>query len=184
MSMTDAIIIDTEGMEPATVQAIKDAVARILADADIAEPAPDAVRGWTRELANILDGRLRTRGRSVQADVIAAAAQAGGYIDREQVYEIGGYGPERSLNGFTKPVTGVMRELNSEGLLPADAAHPMSPAYDPNNASFQRALGFYMPPEIAELFSSITPQPRVRMRSEAEDSTLRQAHHRPARLSL
>lgn len=49
-------------------------------------------------------------------------ARAGTW-NRARVYELGGY-PERSLNGFTKPVSGVMRELTAEGLLPADAAYP------------------------------------------------------------
>lgn len=31
----------------------------------------------------------------------------------------------------------------------------MTPVYDPNNASFQKTLGFRMPPEIAEVFASL-----------------------------
>lgn len=152
MAITGALIIDVEGLEQHTVQAIRDAAARIIADARGEIVDPMAVRGWTTQLAAALDGKLRMRGRSVQADAIAAAARAGGFIDREAVYAIGGYDRGRSLNGFTKPVVGAVRELIDEGRLPETAAAPLSTEYDPNNASFQRARGFSMPADVAEIF--------------------------------
>lgn len=154
MSIREQLTIDIEGLDRHTVQAIRDSAARIIAEARGDAEAPGAVRGWTPRLAAMLDGRLRVRGRSVQADVIAAIARAGGFVDRDSVYRIGGYDPERSLNGFTKPVSGVMRELVDEGLLPENAASPLSSEYDPTNAAFQRARGFSMPADVAELFAT------------------------------
>jgi hypothetical protein len=152
--ITTALLIEVDDLEPETVQAIHDACAKILAQASGVTPAPEAVLGWTPALAGELDARLRSRNRPVQADTIKAEAAAGGSVDRATVYEVGGYDPKRSLNGFTKPVRGVMAELIAEGLLPADAAHPMKPTYDPNIPSYQRAKGFKMPPELASVFHS------------------------------
>ena len=152
MTVSDAIIIDVEGLEPAVVQEIRDAVAGIIARVSDRDPDPNAVQGWTPELVDAFDARLRGKGRWVQADTIEAAARAGGHIERDAVYQIGGYDPARSLNGFTKPVHGVMRDMIREGLLPADAVNPMTPVYDPNNAANQKALGFTMPAELAAVF--------------------------------
>ena len=148
--ITSAIIVPTDDLDPATVQAIRDAVARVLAEASDMEPAPTAVRGWTPELARELDTRLRDRDRAERANVIRALAQNGGKIDRKSVVEICGYGPERKINGFTKPVKGVIRQMIAEGLLPADVADPLRPQY-PSGAIGQ-ATGFAMPPEVAEVF--------------------------------
>lgn len=152
MTITTAILIDVEGLDPEVVEEIRDAAAAIIARTSDTVPDPDAVRGWTPALVDAFDARLRRRGRWVQADTIAAAARAGGRVSRETVYEIGGYDRARSLNGFTKPVAGVMRDMVREGLLPADAANPMKPVYDASNAANQKALGFTMPAEVAEVF--------------------------------
>jgi hypothetical protein len=152
--VTNAIIIDTDGLEPSTIAALHAAIASVIADASDMTPAPDAVQGWTPQLAVELDTRLRTRNRPVQADTIRAAALAGGHVDRATVYELGGYDADRVLNGFTRPVNGVMKELVVEGLLPADAAHPMKPDYDHSNPSFQRAQGFGMPEAVAAVFAT------------------------------
>ncbi len=141
-----AFIIEAEDLDAATEQAIYDAVARVLAGAS----GVKAVRGWTPELARELDTRLRGRDRAERADVIRAMAQNGGQIDRNSVVEICGYNPERKINGFTKPVKGVIRQMTAEGLLPANAADPLRPQY-PSGAIGQ-ATGFTMPSEVAEVF--------------------------------
>ncbi len=153
-NITSAIIVDTDGLEPVTIAALHAAIATVMAEASDMTPAPDAVQGWTPELALELDTRLRQRNRPVQADTIRAAALAGGHVDRSTVYELGGYDPERVLNGFTRPVNGVMKEMVAEGLLPVDAAHPMKPDYDPTNPSFQRAQGFGMAEDVAAVFAA------------------------------
>lgn len=150
--ITNALLIEVDDLDQETIAAIHTAVAEILAAASGVAPAPDAVLGWTPALAKELDTRLRARNRPVQADTIQAEAKAGGSVDRATVYTLGGYDEKRSLNGFTKPVTGVMTELIAEGLLSADAAHPMKPLYIAALASFQKAQGFSMPPELASVF--------------------------------
>lgn len=150
--ITHTLQIDVDDLDPATIEAIRVAVSTVLADASDVKPAPSAVLGWTPELAKELDKRLRARNRPVQADIIKAIAQAGGSIDRPEVYDIGDYKPERSLNGSTKPVKGVMADMVAEGLLPADAAKPMIPIYDAAVPSYQKAKGFYMAPELAPVF--------------------------------
>ncbi len=153
MGITNAIIIETDDLEPETVQAIHEAVAKVFSAASGMQPSPSAIQGWTPELAAELDARLRLRNRPVQADTIKSAAKAGGHVDRASVYELGGYDADRSVNGFTKPVRGVMKEMVGEGLLAPDAANPMEPDYDPNNPAYQRAQGFSMPADVAAVFA-------------------------------
>ncbi len=88
----------------------------------------------------------------MQAKVIQLEVEHDGTCSREAVYEAGGYKPDRSLNGFTKPVGRIMRQMQKEELLPIDAADPMKPIYDPDNPSFQRAQGFRMPSELIPVF--------------------------------
>ncbi len=90
--------------------------------------------------------------RPVQAKVIRLEVEGGGTCSRDAVYEAGAYDPDRSLNGFTKPVSRIMRQMQKEELLPLDAVDPMKPIYDPNNPSFQKAQGFRMPPELIPVF--------------------------------
>jgi len=150
MATTNAIIIDTGDLDPATVAAIHDAVAVIIAEASGMEPAANAVRGWTPELVREFDKRLRERGRSDRADVIRASARSGGRIDRSTVVTICQLEPDRKINGFTKPVKGVLNQMITEGLLPADVANPLHPLY-PSGAIGQ-AIGFDMPSEVAAVF--------------------------------
>ena len=113
-----------------------------------------AVRGWTADLAAQLFRRLLAANRPAQTSVLIAEAQTNGRCDRETVYRIGHYNSNRSLTGFTKPVSRIMREMQEEGILPVDAAHPMTPIYDAQNPSFQRAQGFQMPEELVPVFAS------------------------------
>jgi hypothetical protein len=161
MSITDAIIIDTTDLEPGTVAKIREAIAGVLAAESSFSPDPGAILGWTAETVLELDARLRNANRPVQANSIAEAAHAGGVIDRPTVYAIGSYKPERSLNGFTKPVRNAMKDMVAEGLLAADAVNPLEPVYDWTNASYQKAQGFSMPAELASLFAATLSRPMM-----------------------
>lgn len=152
--MSSAIIVDTEELDPGTVEKLRAAIAVVLAEAAAFEPDPAAVLGWSPAAVVEFGVRLAARYRTVQLAALRHAADNGGWVDRNTVYELGGYAPSRSLNGFTKPVSGVMRELAAEGMLPADAASPLVPRYDPAVSSFQRAQGFDMPAELAVLFAA------------------------------
>jgi hypothetical protein len=159
MTITDAIIVDTTDLEPETVAEIRKAVAEILGAASTIAPDPNAICGWTAQTAEELDTRLRAAYRPVQANAIAAAAHAGGVVDRASVYAIGSYESTRNLNGFTKPVRNAIKDMVAEGLLPADAVNPLEPVYDSSNASYQKAQGFSMPAELAELFAATLSKP-------------------------
>lgn len=157
MTVSASLVVDVDDLEPETIEKLRAAINAVLAEANFV-PDPAAVAGWTAASAAEFDKRLRARHRPVQADSIAASAHAGGHVTRAAVYAIGGYQPDRSLNGFTKPVRGVMKEMVAEGLIPADAAMPLEPVYDPTNQAFQKAQGFTMPAAVAAVFASaLTP---------------------------
>jgi hypothetical protein len=125
------------------------------------------VGGWTPELAQELVDRLAKRGRSVQAATLAYEAHHGGYAPRRAVYHLGKFMADRRLNGFTRPVNAVVREMVDEGLLPAGAVNPMEPQYDPARLSFQQAQSFAMgsdpasAAELAEVFAQVLQAPDV-----------------------
>jgi len=88
----------------------------------------------------------------VQANVINEAIKAGtGYVSREDVYELGGYPPARSLKGFTRPVNRIVQNLVEAGKLPEDAEDLLIPVYDPDIKGYQRALGFQVPLEVVKM---------------------------------
>lgn len=157
-TLTTALIVEVDDLDPAEIDELRTVIDEALAGLRAAEPDPGAVLGWTVPLAAELHRRLIAKNRPVQAKTIAAEAHAGGECGRDEVYRLGEYDPaERSLSGFTKPVAGVMREMQHEGLLPQDAVNPMKPIYDPANPSFQKAKGFFMPSVLAPVFAEAIP---------------------------
>ncbi len=112
------------------------------------------IDGWTAALAAEFLERLRADGSPVQADVIAAAAKAGGRIDRADVFTIAGWdSTERSLKGFTRPVNRIIQQMREEGLLPDEAPRPIEPLYSEARRGYQQARGFEIPPGLALLFA-------------------------------
>jgi hypothetical protein len=106
--------------------------------------------GWTPESIGMLLGRLAVEG-PVQEAVIRLAAEQDGFVSRDQVYELGDYDADRTLKGFTKLVSRVVRVLQARGTVPNDAIDVLSPVYDPEIKSFQRAAGFRIPHELIPL---------------------------------
>jgi len=157
-SITGALIISTDDLNDETIEKLRDAVATVLAEASSAVHDPDAVQGWTVGSAAELHRRLIADNRPVQAAAIVAAAVNGGRVERNGVYALGNYSPDRSLKGFTRPVRRIMAEMSVNGLLPIDAVMPMEPEYDPANPSFQRTTGFGMPADVAAIFAEAIPQ--------------------------
>jgi hypothetical protein len=161
--MRKQLVLDLEDLEPETQAeieaAVQETVDAILARTSTHEPDPAAVRGWTPDLAREYEARLRRRGGVVQARTLGYQAHHDGVAPREKVYELGGYPAGRRLNGFTKPSNAVFREMVQEGLLPADAANPVTPVYDHTRRSFQQAQGFTMPKEVAEVFATVLEAP-------------------------
>lgn len=154
-AMASTLTINTDGLDAEDVKRLREGIAKLLAELEATEVHADAVLGWGEAAAAEFYGRLFAANRPVQAKVIHAAAMAGGICDRKTVYELGGYDESRSLKGFTKPVTRIMKQMQAEGELPIDAADPMKPIYDWENPSFQKAQGFEMPAKLATLFAEL-----------------------------
>jgi hypothetical protein len=71
---------------------------------------------------------LDAEGR-VQAELIRAAARRGGVLTREEVYEIAGFPPDRTLRGLTRPTRRITGGLIDAGVLGEDAAYPFQAEY-------------------------------------------------------
>jgi hypothetical protein len=152
-NLTNALIIGTDDLEDTEVATLRRVINETLASFSAGDIDPAAVYGWTRQTAAELHKRLIAGNRPVQAKVIELEVGGGGVCQREAVYTAGGYAEDRSLNGFTKPVGRIMRQMQAEGLLPHDAVDPMRPIYDASNPSFQKAQGFRMPADLVAVFA-------------------------------
>jgi len=101
---------------------------------------------WTEPgLAALLEA-LETEGRE-QADVIRAAAEAGGTIVRDVIYAIGEYDDDRMLRGFTRPTARITRDLQAAGLVANGVQAALTPIYEGG----VKALAFRVPPEMVVL---------------------------------
>jgi hypothetical protein len=81
--------------------------------------------------------------------VITDAAQNGGYVSRERVYEIFEFPANRMLRGFTRPPRRIAEELVSEGLLHPDTEWPLYSVYDKG----VRVTSFGVPDEFRWLLA-------------------------------
>ncbi|WP_433165260.1 PIN-like domain-containing protein [Kribbella sp. CA-247076] len=111
--------------------------------------------GWTAHAVETMMHRL-VGTAPVQEATIRAAAQQGGYIDRDEVYRLGEYEPDRQLKGFTRPVNRVVQALRDSGELPEDASDALSPVYDEMTRGFGWVDGFRVPDEVARFL--VAPQ--------------------------
>lgn len=118
------------------------------AAADVASAVSAPAQGWTASGVQAVL-QLLDEGNHVQADVIRRAAERGGVIERDEVYEICGYGPDRSLRGFTRPITRVTGALQLEGVLDEGIEPLLTPQYDTGVL----ALRFILPDEAVALVS-------------------------------
>jgi hypothetical protein len=113
--------------------------------------AADTLRdgGWGREsIANLL-ARLEDEG-PVQAAVIRRAAEQGGHVTRDDVYQCGEYEPGRQLKGFTRPVNRIVQEFRDQGIISETAVDVLITEYDPT-ANFGWASGFTVPKELVSM---------------------------------
>lgn len=104
------------------------------------------IPGWTPSTVSHLLAQLRAVGGQVQASVIEAAAASGGWISREQVFDLGGYDEARHLKGFTRPVRSVVEDMVESGLLSETAEMPLVPTYPGPG----KADGFEVPDGVVE----------------------------------
>jgi len=82
-----------------------------------------------------------------QSSVIQAAATQGGYITREDLFEVCGFAEERMLRGFTRPVSRITRGLVADGYFEAEPSEMLVPDY----GTGVLAKGFYVPPEVTNI---------------------------------
>jgi hypothetical protein len=103
---------------------------------------------WNRRAVVELLRRLEAEGKK-QADVIRFAADRGGVVTREEVYQICEYNEERMLRGFTKPAARVTLALQDEGFLDG----PVEPVLTPHYDTGVTAVRFEIPLDVVEILS-------------------------------
>jgi hypothetical protein len=101
--------------------------------------------------------RLEAEGK-VQAAAIRRAAANGGFVSRDDIYDLGGYEEGRTLRGFTRPANRVTQELRTAALIPESAPDPLEAEYDPG-FSWVLAKGFRVPAQLVDLLQAGTPEP-------------------------
>ncbi len=113
--------------------------------------ARDTYGGWTREALDALFHGLVYEGYTNRVDVIRYAADAGGEVEAELVYDLCDYDDDRTLRGFTKPISRISRKLQSQGLIADSAVQVLKAEYrnGPGPAS-----GFTVHPLLVPLINS------------------------------
>ncbi|MFD2025767.1 hypothetical protein [Promicromonospora aerolata] len=84
---------------------------------------------WSEPTVRELIRRLNGRNPAVEK-VFRYAAQHGGSISREEVYDVAGFAPDRRLIGLARPLNRIREELILEGSLYDGAAVPFRAHYE------------------------------------------------------
>lgn len=89
-----------------------------------------------------------------RAMVIRRAIEQGGYVSREEVYEIGGYNQNRMLTGWTRPIRTWTQYLRDKGEIPSNegTTDVLEVQYERGDG---RARGFKIPEPMMELFAEL-----------------------------
>ncbi|MFJ6071696.1 PIN-like domain-containing protein [Streptomyces sp. NPDC093065] len=109
--------------------------------------------GWTAAALEALFNGLAYEGYGNRVDVIRFAADMDGPVEATSVYEICDYDDDRSLRGFTKPITRISRKLMEQGVVP-DTAVPVLKAEYENGPG--RATGFKVHPLLVPVIQGLT----------------------------
>lgn len=107
---------------------------------------------WTEAGVAALLEALEIEGRE-QADIIRAAAQLGGTVDRDVIYAIGEYDDDRMLRGFTRPTARITRDLQAAGLV----ANGVNAALTPIYRGGVKAVAFRIPSEMVSILGGDEP---------------------------
>lgn len=110
------------------------------------QEAESMTQGWTQATLQQALAELDRDGGWVQAAVIRRAIQNGGTASRDEVYELGDYGPTRMLRGFTRPVTRIVGRMRTRGAIPPFAEDLLEPVYEG-----VLAVGFRVPAGLVNL---------------------------------
>jgi hypothetical protein len=114
-----------------------------VADAERVRPTPKPE--WTAPAVSELLRRLDEEGQA-QSEVIRAAAQMGGEIDRDAVYAICEFDDDRMLRGFTRPTARITADLQSAGLVGDGVTAMLIPRYEG-----VKAAAFAIPDEVVTI---------------------------------
>jgi predicted nucleic acid-binding protein len=106
---------------------------------------------WTPDALSALLRRLDEEAPVQAAALRLATPDRDGRVSREDVYELGGYGNDRMLRGFTRPFLRLTGLLQVQGIVPANVA-PIFVARYPDGV---KASYFSVPPEVPELLQDL-----------------------------
>ncbi|MFF7788879.1 PIN-like domain-containing protein [Streptomyces sp. NPDC007991] len=109
--------------------------------------------GWTSDALQELFDRLTYETYADRVDVIKYAAAMDGVADAKSVYDICHYPSDRSLRGFTKPVTRITGLLRNLGKIPESAVQVLKAEYDADPGG--RASGFSVHPLLVPLVNEL-----------------------------
>ena len=100
------------------------------------------------ELMTVLDDSYPMR-----AALIRAAAHQRGRLEREQVYMIADFAPDRTLRGLTRPTNRITAALIERGRLPEEVEYPFQTGYDHG----VQATHFTVPPDLVAALRALRP---------------------------
>lgn len=155
--MPEVLVVTQRELPPQLRRQLEEAVIAVLAAHDREEGATieSAPRGggWTVQAARELLRLLESNGRRIHAQVLREAAGAGGRVSRQRMYEIAGYGEDRSLKGWSRPITRLVEQMRATAWIAGDAVVPLVPEYDSQRLSYQKARGFLIPEDAVSVFA-------------------------------
>jgi hypothetical protein len=89
----------------------------------------------------------------MQAALIREAALQHGRLEREQVYVIANFPPDRTLRGLTRPTNRITAALIEEGRLPEGVEYPFQTGYD----NGVQATHFTVPSDLIAALRALGP---------------------------
>ncbi|WP_336715561.1 hypothetical protein [Arthrobacter sp. USHLN218] len=149
------VVTNVTGWSQTRVNRLLEAIKSLEVDIESVPLDEVEATGWTTTLVEKVFELLTNSRAIVQIKAVKFAIEHGGVVNRDDVYELGGYSESRSLKGFTRPTNRATQTLRDSGDLPEDAEELLEPIYDMNVRGYQRAKGFRVPLEIVRLFSLI-----------------------------
>ncbi|MFI7294485.1 PIN-like domain-containing protein [Streptomyces sp. NPDC050121] len=111
--------------------------------------------GWTASTLQELFDRLTYEGRGDRVAVIKYAAEMNGVADARSVYDICEYPEDRTLRGFTKPVTRIATLMRNVGTIPDSAVTVLEAKYETGPGP---ASGFAVHPLLVPLINDLTDE--------------------------
>lgn len=147
--VTATLLIDIDGLTAEQHAQLQDGVEELIQRVLNPGDQPMAL-GWTRTTLDMLMRLLHDDGGRDGAVVLREALKHDeGYVSRDRVYKLCHYDAERTLRGFTKPLTRLVKQMKNENLIPEHAIVPLEPRYQDDGG---RADGFRTPLELVQLY--------------------------------